>query len=292
MLRKVMIGGLILLLVGVASVALVDLLRGDPVLAARGEPTGRAAGNLIGAGSGRGTAASDPLWGPGESGQGPGDQSQTPRRGQTTTTADDIDRSAAENEDLSLNAEEVASLQFMREEEKLARDIYLSFYSMWQMPVFDNIADSEQTHMDALGVLLSRYGLDDPAAGLAVGEFVNVDLQSLFDSLLEQGSHSLASALSVGAAIEEIDILDLQDALSTTDRQDIRQTYQNLTNGSENHLRAFVSILENQSEHYAPQYLDAQSYQEILDGGMAMGQGAAGQTSGRQGSGRGQRGGR
>ncbi|MDP2030099.1 MAG: DUF2202 domain-containing protein [Thiobacillus sp.] len=48
-------------------------------------------------------------------------------------------------------------LLFMREEEKLARDVYLTLYETWGLAVFSNIASSEQSHMDALLKLLRTY---------------------------------------------------------------------------------------------------------------------------------------
>ena len=65
----------------------------------------------------------------------------------------------------TLTPGEIAGLTFMREEEKLARDVYLTLDDAWDLQVFANIARSEQTHMDAIGTLLTRYGIADPAAG-------------------------------------------------------------------------------------------------------------------------------
>jgi hypothetical protein len=104
---------------------------------------------------------------------------------------------------------EAEGILYMREEEKLARDVYLTLYDQWGMQILSNIADSESTHMEAVKTLIDRYGLDDPAAGKGIGEFTNEELKALYDQLVEQGSQSLVDALQVGAAIEEIDILDL-----------------------------------------------------------------------------------
>jgi hypothetical protein len=62
-----------------------------------------------------------------------------------------------------LSPEETAALLFMREEEKLARDVYNTLYEIWGQPTFTNIAASEQTHMDEVKLLLERYSLADPA---------------------------------------------------------------------------------------------------------------------------------
>ena len=69
---------------------------------------------------------------------------------------------------------------------------------------FQNIANSEATHMDAVGALIDRYGLEDLAAGKEIGGFADVTLQELYDRLTDEGGRSLAAALGVGAAIEEI----------------------------------------------------------------------------------------
>ncbi len=68
----------------------------------------------------------------------------------------------------SLDEGEVVALIYTREEEKLARDTYLTLYGVWEMPVFSNIAASEQSHMDAVLRMLEKYGLEDPAAGMGV----------------------------------------------------------------------------------------------------------------------------
>lgn len=179
-----------------------------------------------------------------------------------------------------LSAEETAALLYMREEEKLARDVYTALGAAWNLPTFSNIAASEQTHMDEIKLLLDRYGLTDPAG--QPGIFSDATLQGLYNSLTAQGSLSAAEALKVGAAIEEIDILDLQSRLLQSDNADIQQVFGSLESGSENHLRAFVSALQSQTgETYAPQYLSAEMYTAILAGGNGNGQqGGNGQQNG------------
>ncbi|MDH4280870.1 MAG: DUF2202 domain-containing protein, partial [Acidimicrobiia bacterium] len=101
-------------------------------------------------------------------------------------------------------------LAFMREEEKLAGDVYLAMYDTSGLPIFQNIADAEQTHTTAVAALLDQYQLPDPAEALAPGEFSNPDLQAFYDELVEIGSQSATDALRVGALIEELDITDLR----------------------------------------------------------------------------------
>lgn len=160
-----------------------------------------------------------------------------------------------------LSSSEVEDLIFMREEEKLAHDVYVTLYAKWGLSIFQNIANSEAAHTAAIKNLLDIYGIGDPAAGNGLGEFTNPELQNLYNQLVVQGSQSLADALRVGISIEELDIQDLQARIPRTTNADIQLVYNNLLKGSENHLRAFTSTLERQTgDVLVPQYRDASSF--------------------------------
>jgi hypothetical protein len=164
-----------------------------------------------------------------------------------------------------LSADESAALLYMREEEKLAHDVYVTFYSQWNLPIFQNISQSEQIHTDAIKTLLDRYGLTDPASS-KLGVFTNPDIQALYSNLIARGSQSLAEALKVGAAIEEIDILDLQTHLAETDNADFQQVFNDLMSGSYNHQRSFALKLNTQiGVTYQPQYLSIEAYEAIIN---------------------------
>lgn len=165
----------------------------------------------------------------------------------------------------NLSESEIDGILYMREEEKLARDLYQKFYEMWGQTVFQNISGSEQSHIEATLTLMQRYGINDTAEGKGIDEFSNPELQQLYDELLTQGKASLEGALRAGAAVEEIDILDLEERMAQTDNADILRVYQNLASGSQNHLRAFVSVLENRTGNiYEPVYMTADDYQAIM----------------------------
>ena len=115
----------------------------------------------------------------------------------------------------SLIEKEKEALLFMREEEKLARDVYSELATAWDLGVFWNIAESEQQHMDAVLDLLEKYGIEDPALG--PGEFYNEDLQGLYEELMAKGGLSLIDALEVGVIIEVTDIEDIEYYLKLTD---------------------------------------------------------------------------
>jgi hypothetical protein len=174
----------------------------------------------------------------------------------------------------ALTNEEIAGLLYMREEEKLAHDIYMTLLEQWGTNTFRNIANSEATHSEAIRTLLNQYILEDPAEGNGVGIFTDPTLQALYDQLAAQGSQSLADALRVGASVEEIDILDLEKHLAQTTHADISLVYQNLMTGSRNHLRAFVSALSRQTgETYQSQYLSQAVFDAIIATSTERGRG-------------------
>jgi len=178
--------------------------------------------------------------------------------------------------------EEIADLIFMREEEKLAHDVYNVLFDQYGLKIFSNIAASELKHTDAIKLLLDRYGLEDPVGDNGPGEFTNEDLQTLYNDLIDSGSQSLTDALLVGLAIEEIDILDLEEAIAGTELPAILMVYGNLLKGSHNHLRAFVSVYESQTgEVYVPRWLSQEAYDEILS--EDSGQGRRGNRRGGRG---------
>lgn len=141
-----------------------------------------------------------------------------------------------------LTSEEEEWILYMAEEEKLARDVYLYYYDKWGSQVFSNIAESEQTHMDSVELLVDRYGLENPVDDER-GTFTNPDLQALYDELISTGSVSKTDALLNSEYIEEQDIVDLDEAMAATDKSDLTLVFSNLRSGSENHLRAFIRNL-------------------------------------------------
>ncbi len=166
----------------------------------------------------------------------------------------------------SLSKEEIKDLLHMREEEKLARDVYLTLSKYYPLPVFRNITRSEEQHMRMVGLILKKYNLQDPVleTGNKIGVFKDKSLQNLYNQLVERGKKSLIDALKVGATIEDLDIKDLEEALGRTDNQDIRIVYQNLMKGSRNHMRAFVRLLRRFGGNYTPQYISQEEFNRIL----------------------------
>jgi len=163
------------------------------------------------------------------------------------------------------------TLIFMREEEKLARDVYQSLYALWAQPVFSNIASSEQKHMDAVKTLLDQYGLEDPVVDNAIGSFQNQELAGLYADLMTEGSESIEQAFAVGALIEEIDIRDLDLAVDSIAQADIITVYESLNKGSRNHLRSFYKSLEQVGVTYTPQILASEYFYAIVNSEVERG---------------------
>jgi hypothetical protein len=134
----------------------------------------------------------------------------------------DLDTILAQFPNQELSQEEIDNLLHMRGEEKLARDVYLTLSETWQLPVFGNIASSEQRHCNAVKALLSKYNLDDPYVDDTVGVFVDATFTDLYNELVATGRTSLIDALTVGAIIEDLDLVDLENALAQTDNLDIQ----------------------------------------------------------------------
>ena len=179
----------------------------------------------------------------------------------------DDDTKTPEESKPTLSNSDIEGLVFMREEEKLARDSYLTLYQLWGDQVFNNIAKSEQTHMDLLYQRMEKYGITDKDVILPdTGKFTNKDLQNLYNQLMAQGKDSTIAAFIVGATIEEVDIVDLAKYIDKTDNEDLKCTYTVLTTGSRNHLRAFVRSMNNRGYSYSPQYLSQDDYDKIING--------------------------
>ena len=164
----------------------------------------------------------------------------------------------------TLSQQEEKDLEFLREEEKLARDVYLFSYDKYGEELFNNISKSEQQHMDQVLVVLNTYQLND-LASTERGVFTNQILQGLYNDLTAQSDISLIEALKVGATIEDLDINDIDDFESRTAEEDILNMYDKLKCGSRNHLRSYVGRLVSNGVIYENQYISIEELTEIIN---------------------------
>ncbi len=166
-------------------------------------------------------------------------------------------------------------IELLREEEKMARDLYLEMYQRWGLSVFSNIAQSEQQHMDLVAKLIDRYGLVDYAAGMPIGEFNNLWVQETYNALYELGQLSLIDALWAGAIVEDVDIYHLDHMIvhcADHDFDDVSLIIENMNAGSRNHMRSFWGALDKRDVTYVavdePGRISQDRLDEIIDSDM------------------------
>lgn len=190
---------------------------------------------------------------------------------------------------LTLSFNEQTHLEFMCEEEKLARDVYITLGTKYpEATVFGKIDDSEERHKCAVADMLEKYGIPNPSTNDNVGVFTGKDygwyFTEKFNELVERGATSELEALNVGAFIEELDMLDINQCPAVivetdngindvsecgkvyTDKSDILRLYGSLLTGSESHLRAYVKNIEKQTGEgsYTAQVLTQEQVDAIL----------------------------
>lgn len=163
-----------------------------------------------------------------------------------------------------INTQEADGIVLMREEEKLARDVYNELYEIWNLNIFRNIAKSEQTHMDRVKTLIEYSNITDPVSIDIPGKFTSPELQKLYDDLIKKGSSSVLDAIIIGLTIEDLDIYDLEHLLEQTDDEEIISVYTNLRDASINHINSFNRQLEKYRGTYTAQFITDDYLKEIL----------------------------
>lgn len=163
-----------------------------------------------------------------------------------------------------LTTQEIEDLQFLREEEKLARDVYTHAYNLYGVNIFNNIASSKQRHTNSVLELMNRYEVEDIATA-TLGDFTDSELGQLYTALIARVETSEAQAYAVSATIEDLDIYDLDLKATQTQNSELQNLYANLKCGSKNHMRSFTKKLTSLDLTYTPEYIDAAQYTEILN---------------------------
>ncbi len=170
-----------------------------------------------------------------------------------------------------LSAQQKSHLIQLYDEEKLAHDIYVEFYAQHNYKPFSHHSEAEAKHMVAVADILTLYGLDIPQN--PAGIFDNAEYQTAYDDWLPKGLADGKDALYIAAYIEEMDILDLMDAITQiAETDDIKAMYEKLLAGSENHLRAYNKfIFMELGITYQPQIMDQALFDTIMAGGGGHG---------------------
>ena len=173
-------------------------------------------------------------------------------------------------------------LAFARDEERMARDLYQALADKYDGALpFSRITQSEQQHFDAVGALLDRYSVTDPANGKKAGHYADAKVQELYDGWLADGQKSLDAAYDVGVALEKRDIADLKDTLGQDLPADAQRVFTALLNASEHHLAAFEAAADGQTlgQRDGTGMMNGQGFGPGSGQGMGQGQGR-GSTAG------------
>jgi hypothetical protein len=188
-----------------------------------------------------------------------------------------------------LDFNEKTHLMFMREEEKLARDVYTTLGTLYpESAIFGNIDDSEQRHTMAVKAMIEKYGYEDPNTNDNVGMYTGEDygwyFTEKYNQLVERAQVSELEALYVGAFIEELDMMDINQCPKVivetdngindvtecgkiyTDNPDIVKLYDSLLDGSDSHLEGYVKNIEKVigEGNYQAQVLSQEEVNELL----------------------------
>lgn len=163
----------------------------------------------------------------------------------------------------TLTDKDKKTLLYLLEEEKLARDTYVFFNAKWPNNSFENIKESEQSHMDAIASLLDENKVSYTV--MPVGQFIEPELQEYYELFIAEGKISLINALKIGATFEDLDIKDLYYSISETKTQSVIDVLISLVCSSRNHLRLFAKLIKLQNEIYTPQFLSMKEYNSIID---------------------------
>lgn len=207
--------------------------------------------------------------------------------GDGTTSVIEANLKSALIETSALTDSELASILKMKEEEKLARDVYSVLSQKWGSPIFTNISAAENNHLNAIILLLTNYGATDTSIGEA-GIFADSEIQTLYNDLIAKATVSIEEAYKTGALIEEMDIKDLTLALGTTTNENVIVVFDSLLKSSRNHLRAFNRQLTTLNIVYIPVFIRQTDYAQIVTSVMEKGKQYRmnGQGKGRKGQGK------
>jgi hypothetical protein len=165
----------------------------------------------------------------------------------------------------NLTKDEILEIKHMREEEKLARDVYRTLSKTTNSRVFNNIPVSEQKHMDVFYQLIVRYNLEDPVKDeTKIGIYTDKSFTKLYNDLIKKGQKSDRDAYEVGAMVEDINMFNLIKYGKKTDKADLKLAYSTLLTQSKNHMTAFIKNLKKEGGTFKPTYLSQKQFEDSI----------------------------
>jgi hypothetical protein len=168
-----------------------------------------------------------------------------------------------------LTADEIEFLYAVREDEKVARDLYAAFFEKYKLKAFENLSKAEINHIRAVELLMDYYEIEYPEAG-DYGKFTDPARQQLYDSLLLKGETAL-EAFKVMAQLEEDNIVSYLKVLEDIDNDNIGIVIENLERASENHFKATIRQITALGGEYTARYMTQEQYSAIIAKGFEQG---------------------
>ena len=168
-----------------------------------------------------------------------------------------------------LNADEIEFIYAVREDEKVARDLYKAFFDNYKLKTFENISKAEANHMKAAEKLLDYYEVEYPAAS-DYGKFADTARQALYERYLQKGNTAM-EAFKVMVYLEEENIVSYNEVLKDITNPNIKLVIENLSKASENHLRAAVRQITALGGTYQASLMTEEQYKSIIAKGFEQG---------------------
>ena len=150
------------------------------------------------------------------------------------------------------------SLTYMKDEERLASDLYLNLYNYYknysdlEIKQLNNIAtNTENDQISIIKSLVKRYDLNSSEpqdVNISRGVYENQVIQDLYDKFYAIGQNSQEEALKVGCMVEVTDINDLDKYISLakeSNATDIETAFKALRDGSYHNYWTFDQTLKN-----------------------------------------------
>ncbi|UPT78558.1 DUF2202 domain-containing protein [Sulfurovum sp. XGS-02] len=143
-----------------------------------------------------------------------------------------------------LTEEQKDMLFFIYQEEKVARDVYITLGKMYKNEnTFRSMQITEQRHLECAKELCDIYGVDTSSMDESViGAFESPLLKMLYDAYIEKGKSSLRDALEMAEFIGASDTEMIEHA-SIGMPNDVVSVYEKLKKGNMNRPDTYEAVI-------------------------------------------------
>lgn len=143
-----------------------------------------------------------------------------------------------------LTEEQKDMLFFIYQEEKVARDVYITLGKIYNSEkTFRLMQITEQRHLDCTRELCEFYGVDTSSVDESdIGAFESPVLKMLYDAYTEKGKSSFRDALEITEFIGASDV-DMLEHASIGMPSDVVSVYEKLKKGHMNHPNTYESVI-------------------------------------------------